>query len=125
MTARTAALILLGLTGLAMLFHLALILGAPWGELTMGGRWDGTLPLQGRVASALSILVLALSARAVAERAELARAVLPAWSIRAVVAFLILAAVMNTVTPSAAERLLWLPQILVQLVCALRLARSG
>lgn len=25
-------------------FHVAMICGAPWGHLTMGGRWPGALP---------------------------------------------------------------------------------
>ena len=44
-------------------FHIGVILGAPWGALTMGGRWPGVLPPAARVLSALSGgLVLGMAA---------------------------------------------------------------
>ena len=125
MTARRAALVFLALTALVMAFHLALILGAPWGRLTSGGRWPGVLPVQGRAVSLLSIAALVLVARAVAERAGLVWAWLPAWAFSVTLVWLTLGAVLNGVTPSAMERGVWLPVILVMLACALRIRRAS
>ena len=34
-----------------VLFQLCLIFGAPWGQITQGGRYEGSLPLTSRVAA--------------------------------------------------------------------------
>ena len=120
-----AAWIYAALTAVVCVFHLAIILGAPWGHLTMGGRWDGALPWQGRVVSALSMSLLAGLAVVVLARAGVLRLRLPGWAIWVVMAILGVAVVEHLLTPSAAERDLWLPQILVMLVCAVVVARRG
>jgi len=104
-------------------FHLALILGAPLGHLTMGGRWSGTVPLEGRIASGLSIVILAGLAVVVLARVGALRLRLPKWAIWVVVAYMAVGVVLHVITPSAAERALWLPQILVMLVCSVVVAR--
>ena len=58
-----AAWIYAALTAVVCTFHLAVILGAPLGHLTMGGRWEGALPVEGRIGSALSMLLLAAMAK--------------------------------------------------------------
>lgn len=93
-------------------FHTAMILGAPWGHLTMGGRWDGALPLPARGLSAVSAALILLMASVVATRAGLLAWRFPAWSMYAVVALMVLSIAMHVATPSAAERQLWLPVIL-------------
>ncbi len=93
-------------------FHAAMMLGAPWGHLTMGGRWSGTLPLPARGLSALSAALILLMASVVAARAGLSAWRFPEWSIYAVVGFLVLSIAMHVATPSTAERQLWLPVIL-------------
>ena len=93
-------------------FHAAVMLGAPWGHLTMGGRWSGTLPLPARGLSAVSAALILLMASVVAARAGLSAWKFPAWSMYAVVGFLVLSIAMHVATPSAAERQLWLPVIL-------------
>lgn len=116
---RAAAWIYLALTAGVMAFHAALILGAPWGGVTMAGRWPGVLPAEGRVTSAFSILLLALFARVVAERAGLARRWLPGWGIGVVLAYLGAGLVLNALSPVALERAIWVPVILAQLACVL------
>ena len=37
-------------------FQVALVLGAPWGEFTLGGRWRGSLPGVVRLLPLLSLL---------------------------------------------------------------------
>ena len=104
-------------------FHLAIILGAPLGHLTMGGRWSGTLPAEARALSALAMVLLAGMAAVVLARAGILRWAPPRWAIWGVVAYLIVGVAAHIATPSAAERTLWLPQILVMLVCAVVVAR--
>ena len=124
MTRRFAALICVLLMGVVVVFHLSLILGAPFGGVTMGGRWPGVLPVRGRVASAVSIVVLLLLARIVAVAGALAPPRLPAASLWAVALFLAVAVVLHIITPSGVERAIWLPQIPVQGACVIRLLRA-
>lgn len=121
---RRAAWLHAALVAVVVLFHLAAISGAPVGHLTMGGRWPGALPPELRVGSALSALLLVLLAAIVLARAGIVRLRLPGWLIWAVVAVHALGAFVHVITPSAAERALWLPVILVMLACALVVARS-
>ena len=93
-------------------FHAAVILGAPWGHLTMGGRWDGALPLPARGLSVVSAALILLMASVVAARVGLLAWRFPAWSMYVVMAVMVLSLAMHVATPSAAERQLWLPVIL-------------
>jgi hypothetical protein len=106
------------LAGIAMLavFHLCLIAGAPWGHLTMGGRWEGALPLAGRAISALSVLILSWLGFVVAGAAGLRLSLPPTWAKGAVLVYFALAILAHIVTPSAPERALWLPVILAMSV---------
>ncbi len=110
---RLAAWVFAALSAVVMLFHTAAILGAPVGHLTMGGRWPGVLPPAARLLSVLSLGVIGLTAMVVLARAGVIRRTLPRWNMRAVLAYLALAIPMHIATPSAAERKLWLPVILV------------
>ncbi len=120
-----AAWIYAALTAVVCGFHIGIMLGAPWGHLTMGGRWDGVLPVEGRVASALSFGLLGVMAYVVLARAGVIARRLPGWAIWVVVALLAVGVVEHILTPSAAERALWLPQIVVMLVCAVVVARRS
>lgn len=105
-------------------FHTAVMLGAPWGHLTMGGRWDGTLPLPARGLSAISAALILLMACVVAARAGLLAWRVPAWALYPVMACMVLSIAMHLATPSAAERHLWLPVILVMTAGAAATLRS-
>jgi hypothetical protein len=108
-------------------FQLALAAGAPWGHLTMGGAYPGQLPPNMRVAAVIQAVVLAMLALVVAARARL---VLPRWHnlsrklIWLVVVFMGISVVLHVITPSAAERALWLPVIVVLAICAVIVARE-
>lgn len=121
---RLMAAVFLALTAGIVLFQLALILGAPWGHLTQGGQYQGALPLAGRAFAGVSILVLALMAWIVAGRGGMVDEVFPRWSIWVVIAYLVVAVLLHLLTPSAAERITWLPVIGVQLACAIWVARG-
>ncbi len=121
---KRAAWIYAGLTAVVVCFHLGVVLGMPWGHLTMGGRWPGVLPQAGRIMAATNSVVLSALAVLMLSRAGVLALPAPGWAIWGIVAFLGLSVVMHVLTPSAAERALWLPQIVVMLVCAVVVARG-
>jgi len=122
---RAAAWIFAALTAVVVAFHLSGILGAPVGHLTMGGRWPGVLPLEGRIAAGLSAVLMVSLALVVLGRAGILPVRPSRLAIWLVVGLMGLSVVMHLATPSAAERALWLPQILVMLACALVVARRS
>jgi hypothetical protein len=94
------------------LFQLALALGAPLGEYTLGGRFPGTLPPKIRVAALAQILVMVLFAFIVLVRVGLIFGELYTISrvaIWFVVGFFVLGSLANLSTPSKRERLVWGP----------------
>ena len=108
-------------------FQLALALGAPWGELAMGGKFPGRLPLRMRIAALVQMVVLLFVALIVLTRAgvildefsSLSKSVI--WS---VVVFSLIGAILNTITPSKKERMLWAPVTILLLICATYVAVS-
>lgn len=61
----------LALSTVAILFQLALALGAPWGEYTLGGKFPGKLPSKMRIAALAQIVVLMLFGAIVLARSGL------------------------------------------------------
>ena len=124
---RLAALVYGIVTFIVIAFQLALAAGAPWGEFAMGGAYPGQFPPELRVAAVVQAVVLGLLALVVLARAGIA---LPKWSktsrwlVWVVVAFSALSLVLNSITPSARERMIWAPVALVMLVCSVIVARS-
>jgi hypothetical protein len=110
-----AATLFAVLSAVVVAFHLAVILGAPWGRLTMGGRWPGVLPPRARVLSAASA-VLTVAMAVVLWQAG------PAWAVQGVVALMVLSVVGNAATRSEGERRLWLPVSLAMFLSALSVA---
>lgn len=101
--------------------------GAPWGHLTQGGGHAGSLPAPQRVVALVSAALLALAAFVVGRRAGL-------WgvgrghgtkAIWVVVGYLALGVVLNAITPSAAERMLWLPVTIAMAITAALVARHA
>ncbi|MEC5399012.1 hypothetical protein [Uliginosibacterium sp. H1] len=113
----------LALAGFA--FQVALVAGAPWGELTLGGRWHGRLPPVGRAIAAGSAVLILLFAAIVLARAGLAFD--DSWLARrplawGVVAYCGLGVLANAATRSRRERALWLPVVAVMLLSSLLVA---
>lgn len=57
MSVRYVAIIAVALASLTALFQLALALGAPWAEMSWGGRFTGVLPNKYRIASGVVALL--------------------------------------------------------------------
>jgi high-affinity Fe2+/Pb2+ permease len=102
-------------------FHVALVLGAPWGQYTQGGGTSGALSASGRILAAVSCLLSILMAGAILARAgegPLRR--LPprlvtvlAWI---TTVYAVVAVVLNLITRSTAERAVWAPVSIVLLL---------
>jgi hypothetical protein len=106
------------------LFQLALALGAPWGSFAMGGAFPGQFPPSMRVAALVQIVVLGVLALVVLSRAGV---VFPDWRasrwlIWVVVAFSAVSLVLNLITPSGGERLIWAPVAAFLLACSVVVA---
>jgi cell division protein FtsW (lipid II flippase) len=125
--AQTAALLFALASAGVVAFQIALALGAPWGEFTLGGRWRGCLPPKIRLIPVVSALILALISAVILARAGLGVSVLQehsrvlAW---VVVGYLVLGCILNTITPSKRERTIWLPVVFCMLVLSLTVAVS-
>lgn len=107
------------LAAFVIAFQLALAFGAPWGELTLGGKYPGRLPPAMRLVPILSGGLLCGFAVLVLARAGLAFSGLSASSrplVWIVVAYCTVGVAANFFTPSRRERALWLPVVLLMLI---------
>ncbi len=116
---KMAALVFALAAAALVAFHFAILLGAPWGHLTMGGRWQGALPMPARLLSLLSMLLLGGMAYAVLSAAQMTRWTPPRWLKLGILGYMIVAIAVHIATPSAPERTLWLPVILVMMAALL------
>ena len=112
-----AAILYILITVVVIFFQLFLVLGAPWGEFTQGGRHKGTLPISGRISAAVSIPILVFMALSISSVVGF----VPNWSIRT--AYITLAlqgvtAVFNLITPSLKEKRLWGPVTTIAFILA-------
>ena len=104
---------------LSVLFQIALILGAPWGALALGGRWQHRLPVPVRLFALLQVAVLTGMALIVAARAGITDIPAgPTWLFWPVLLLTALSAVANLTTPSTPERRVWGPVTVAMLLCA-------
>jgi hypothetical protein len=123
-----AAIIFSVVTAGAVAFQIALALGAPWGSYAMGGKFPGRFPPPMRVAAVVQGLLLGVMAAIVVSRAGLALpqwAQVSGWLIWIVVAFSVISLVLNSITPSAGERRIWVPVALVVFACSLTVALTA
>lgn len=113
------------MTGIVVLFQLALAAGAPWGHLAMGGKYPGKFPVRIRLLSIFNATILLALGGVVAARAGLylqGLSGLSTWAVWIVVVFGSLAVVANLATPSKPERTLWGPVTIVMLICSVIVA---
>ena len=121
------AQIFAGLIVVVILFQVALSLGAPWGHLAMGGRFPGKFPLRMRIAALGQAWLLVVLALVVLVRGHVILSSLYAASvigIWVVVIILSLSLIMNLITPSRWERIIWAPVVIVLASCSLFVALS-
>ena len=104
--------------GAAVLFHISLILGAPWGHLTQGRTQRGPLPPRARLGAVTSILILLMMCGALLSVVGRWPG-WAAWTGWATVATIGVGVLLNGITPSKAERALWLPVSIVMFFLAL------
>lgn len=123
MIPRTAATVAGVLLAAVVAFQAALILGAPWGELTQGGRADGALDATGRAVAGASIVILVSLALGLLGRVGWGPlrhhrriSTVLSW---VAVAYGAMAVMLNAATPSAVERVIWLPVSVLLLAAAL------
>lgn len=95
-------------------FHVAVALGAPWGELTQGGGTSGTLTTSGRIVAAMSCVLAVVMAGAILGRAGQGPLRKRSRRVTTVLAwfttvYAVVGVVLNLITRSAAERALWAP----------------
>ena len=112
MLSQPAALTFCAVIALLGAFQLALAAGAPWGRLAWGGG-HARLPAALRIGSLVSILIYAVFAIIVLERAGLI-AVLPSpdiarMGIGVIAGYLALGIVMNAISRSPPERFVMTP----------------
>jgi hypothetical protein len=121
------AVIFLVLCVLVALFQLALTLGAPWGEYTMGGKFPGQLPLKMRIAALFQILILFVMACIVLIRSGVVVNQfydVSKTAIWFVVSFFIIGSILNLLTPSQKERAVWGPVNILLFVLSIIVAVS-
>ncbi len=108
------------------LFQLALVLGAPMGEYAYGGQMPGKLPIQYRVSSAVSfVLLLAIAGHYLAQLGIVPKLLSPElnqWVNWGLIGFAAAAAVMNNITKSAKEKRLWGSTTIAMLIAAIVVA---
>jgi len=122
-----AAIVFSILIGIVVLFQFGLVVGMPWGEATMGGKYPGKLPLPMRIVSVFSMLILTTLAIIVLTKADLILAELKSIAFTAiwfVVGFSVIAIILNTLTPSKIERKIWAPTTALLLITSLIVALS-
>lgn len=111
----------------AVLFQLALALGAPWGEFAMGGKYPGKFPSKIRIAAVFQLLILVFFGTIGLIRSGFILSPFYEFSTKAiwfVVGFFVLGTVMNLITPSKKERNIWAPVTLMLFLTSLKLALS-
>ena len=112
-----AAILYALIIALVVLFQLCLIFGAPWGQITQGGRYEGSLPVGGRVVATLSVPTLIFMGASITSAAGL----MPNWAdwtAYAAIAVQALSTTLNWITPSQKERFLWGPITSIMLLLA-------
>ena len=93
---------------LVIIWQTCLIVGAPWGHFTQGGRYIGVLPPVGRIVAAFSISIMIFMAASATSAADLYPYWAP-WTALIAAALQTATTALNWITPSKPERLLWAP----------------
>lgn len=109
-------------------FQVALGLGAPLGEFTLGGKYPGKLPKNIRLLTIIQIIILWVFAYIVSVKSLLLKnqpTQIGNIGIWFVVVFFLLGSVMNGSSPSKKERYLWGPVNVMTFIATLLIAILG
>jgi len=101
-----------------VLFQLCLIFGAPWGEFTQGGHYDGSLPISGRITALLSIPIIIYMGASITSAYGLLVSNWADWTAYGAIAMHVLVTILNWISPSKKEKLLWGPITFIMLLLA-------
>jgi hypothetical protein len=115
---RTAAILYAVLSAGVAAFQMALTAGAPWGAYAMGGAVPGQLSPALRIGALVQAALIVGMAAIVLSRAGLILtgwARVARWLVWVVVAMITMSLVLNLITPSAGERTLWAPVLVLLL----------
>ena len=126
--ATAAALIFALVAAGAVAFQIGLALGAPWGAFAMAGQHPGAFPPRLRVTAAVQAAILAVLALVVLSDAGLIVPSLAAsvpWLVWLAVGFSAVSLLLNVITPSAAERRIWVPVAVAMVVSSLVVALAS
>lgn len=121
----TFAYIFIVLSLAVAVFQVALVLGAPLGELTLGGKFPGRLPGKIRILAMVQFVIILFFASIVASRAGLAFAGMANFSRIGgwvVFGFFILGSLANLSSPSKKEQMIMGPLNIVALISSLVVA---
>ena len=118
----TAAAAFAILAAFPILGQMALVIGAPWGSITLGGLWPGVLPPRLRLAALAQAAILTALALIALDHGGYLDIGLPPYAIWVTAAVTCISAVLNNITPSRIERRLWGPVTILMALAALTLA---
>lgn len=117
------ALVLAGILGSLTFFQLLIAIGSPLGEWAYGGFHKGVLPLKLRVSSAIAVLLWAGAVLLVLDvGGHINVGIDPEWRSRMLMVLLVLmglGSVLNAISKSRKERLLWTPVSAVSFLLSL------
>lgn len=123
----TAAFSFCIITTVVILFQLALSLGAPWGEMAMGGKFPGRYPISLRIAALFQAILLIIAILIVLTKAGVIYKPLYEFSKSAiwyVFALCVATTILNIITPSKKERALWAPVAIILVICSYIVANT-
>jgi hypothetical protein len=107
---------------IVILYQFCLVLGLPWGEASMGGRFPGKYPPKMRLVAIMNMLILSCLVVIVLVYADIwlmqfkSLANIGIWF---VLVFSVIAVILNTITPSKIERKIWAPVTIIQLIACI------
>lgn len=122
----TAALVQVVIALGVVVFQLALAVGAPWGEYTMGGQNKGRLPRSLRIGATVSAVIMLAQAGHYLAQAGVLPPLLDVDGSNVVnwiwFGFSIAGLTVNSISRSKKERNTWVPVLLASATCTLLVA---
>lgn len=122
---QTAGIVYSTLMVIVVLFQLCLAFGLPWGEASMGGKFPGKYPQKMRIVALINMLILSCLIIIVLVDSDLWLPQFKSISsigIWFVVAYAVIAVILNIITPSKIERKIWAPITALQLIASVIIA---